>query len=171
MIDIKTGCIIDLLESRDTQDVAKWLKESPNVEVVSRDGSIVFKAAIDVAHPNTKQVNDRFHIIKNLVKSIKKSLQKLIIGRIEIPLTSEATRKRYQYLIGLTRREKIIEAKKLREKGYKGSIAALRGFIAKERRIAKDLLKEREPVELIDKKSIIKLLYKSIDEVKELTEK
>lgn len=108
MIDIETGCIIDLLESRDTQDVIQWLKEYPNVQIVSRDGSISFKAAIDAAHPNAKQVNDRFHIIKNLVKSIKKSLQKLIIGRIEIPLTSEAAKERYQYLIGLTRREKII---------------------------------------------------------------
>lgn len=60
--------------------------------------------------------------------------------------------------------------KTISEKGYKGSVAALRGFIAKERRIAKDLLKERDPVELIDKKSILKLLYKPIDEVKELTE-
>lgn len=106
MVDIETRCIVDLLNSRDTQDVEKWLKEYPNIEIVSRDGSLSFKSSIEQAHPNAIQVSDRFHLVKNLVSSIKKSLQKLIIGRIEIPLTSEEAKQRYEYLLGLTRREK-----------------------------------------------------------------
>lgn len=57
-------------------------------------------------------------------------------------------------------------AKIISEKGYTGSVAALRGFVSKEKRIAKDLLKYKEPCELIDKKWIIKLLYKPIDKIK-----
>lgn len=38
--------------------------------------------------------------------------------------------------------------------------------MSKEKRIAKDLLKYKEPCELIDKKWIIKLLYKPIDKIK-----
>lgn len=117
MIDIETKCIVDLLDSRDTQDVENWLKEYPNIEIVSRDGSFSFKLSIEKAHPNAIQVSDRFHLVKNLIDSIKKSLQKLIIGRIEIPLTSEEAKQRYEYLLGLTRREKIIEAKRMRKNG------------------------------------------------------
>lgn len=117
MIDINTRCIIDLFESRDTQDVANWLKEYPNIEIVVRDGSASFKAAIELSHPNAIQVNDRFHMIKNLVKAIKKSLQRLITGRIEIPLTSENSINRHKYLTNLITREKIIEVKKLRKEG------------------------------------------------------
>ena len=51
MIDINTRCIIDLLESRDTQDVANWLKEYQNIEIVVREGSASFKAAIELAYP------------------------------------------------------------------------------------------------------------------------
>nr|WP_278336660.1 ISL3 family transposase [Clostridium gasigenes] len=299
MIDMETRCIVDLIESRDTPDVIKWLGTYPNIEIVARDGSIAFKSAIDRAHPKAMQVNDRFHMIKNLVTSIKKAFQRLIIGRIEIPVTSEKAKQRTQYLTSLTRREKIIEAKSLRrsghsydeiasilkvsttttrkyvlikevdipketisvrekehldatnkvkykaervimlhekglqikeiakltgystpsiskylvrdfncvhgqygtsrsgllepfrnevlslrgegvkyeeitnrirEKGYTGSVAALRGFVAKEKRLAKDILKDKEPTELIDKKSLLKLLYKPIDKVKELNQ-
>lgn len=104
MIDVKTNCIIDVLDSRDMEDVSKWLKEYPNIKIVVRDGSMTYRAAINDAHPNAVQVNDRFHIIKNLVKSITKALQKIIIGRIEIPLTSNEAKLRYEYLMGLTRR-------------------------------------------------------------------
>ena len=117
MIDINTRCIVDILNSRDTQDVAKWLKEYPNLKLIVRDGSTCFKAAIEASHPNAIQVNDRFHMLKNLVKSLKKVLQRLIVGRIEIPLTSSEAKQRYIYLTDLTRKEKIIEAKKLRKEG------------------------------------------------------
>ena len=117
MIDINTRCVIDILNSRDSQDVAKWLKEYPNLKFIVRDGSTSFKAAIETAHPDAIQVNDRFHMLKNLIKSLKKVLQRLIVGRIEIPLTSDEAKQRYMYLTGLTRREKIIEAKKLRKEG------------------------------------------------------
>ncbi|MDU1116539.1 transposase [Clostridium sp.] len=78
MINIKTRCIIDILNSRDTQDVANWLKEYPNLKVIVQDGSISFKAAIEASHPNAIQVNDRFHILKNLVETLKKVLQSKI---------------------------------------------------------------------------------------------
>jgi len=47
MIDIKTHRIIDLIPSRDCVDVVNWLKSYPNLKVVSRDGSITYKKAID----------------------------------------------------------------------------------------------------------------------------
>ncbi len=118
MIDAKTNRLIDMLESRDTEDVIKWLKEYKNIKVVVRDGSIGYRAAINVAHSKVMQVNDRFHLIKNLVKSITKSLQRTITGRIEIPLTSPDAKLRHEYLFEMTRRERIIEAKRLRKKGY-----------------------------------------------------
>ncbi len=299
MIDLQTHCIIDLIDSRQTEDVSKWLKQYPNIKIVVRDGSIGYRAAINDAHPNAIQINDRFHMMKNLIKAITKTLQRIIVGRIEIPLTSESSKLRYEYLTSLTRRERILEAKQLREKGisyakiasqlnvstttatkyvnmknedvpkehistrekehidavnklnvkvkqvkdlhsqgmpvnkiskstgyninsinmfisndfnpvhgqygvsrsgllepyrdeviglraknitykeitkiiskkgYTGSVAALRGFIIKEKRITKDLLKDKEPSELIDKRWVTKLLYKSIDEVKQISQ-
>ncbi|WP_242975247.1 transposase [Anaerovirgula multivorans] len=72
-----------MLESRDTEDVIEWLKEYQNIKVVVRDGSIGYRAAIAAAHPQAMQINDRFHLVKNLVKAITKSLQRTISGRIK----------------------------------------------------------------------------------------
>lgn len=46
MVDIDTHRVIDLLALREVTDVAEWLKSYPNLEVVSRDGSVSYKSAI-----------------------------------------------------------------------------------------------------------------------------
>lgn len=38
MVDLESHRIIDLLPSRETSDVAKWLATFPDIQVVSRDG-------------------------------------------------------------------------------------------------------------------------------------
>jgi predicted transcriptional regulator len=89
MIDIETRRIVDILESRDSQVVAAWLKTYPNIEVVSRDGSMQYAAAIKQAHPKALQVSDRFHIIKNLTEYAKSHITKIISANIRIPTTTQ----------------------------------------------------------------------------------
>ena len=38
MVDLESHKIIDMIASRNVNDVRKWLAEYPNVEIVSRDG-------------------------------------------------------------------------------------------------------------------------------------
>lgn len=299
MVDIETNCIVDLLESRDSIKVKEWISTFPNIQLVSRDGSISYRSAISGAHPGAIQVTDRFHLVKNLIKVISKYMKREISGRIEIPLTSENAKKRFEYLCSLSRKEKIVEARRLyakggnsydkignelgispstvakyikmneenipkekmtvrekeheeaiknvqekrnrvlklhkegqtkrdiskmtgyslssvdaylkedfnpvnghygisqngklmsfrdevidmradgityskiadhiREKGYTGTVDALRIFISKEKRLVKDTSSQREPTEFIDKRWINSLLYRSIEKVKEIT--
>jgi hypothetical protein len=87
MVDIETHRVVDLIESRDFEEVKEWLKSYPNLQVVSRDGSITYKNAIASAHPNAIQVSDRFHILKNLTSYCKNYLmnyfkQKVIIEEL-----------------------------------------------------------------------------------------
>lgn len=62
--------------------------------------------------------------------------------------------------------------KRICEKGYTGTQDAIRGFFCKERRIRQDLhaSTENEPQEYIDKKWIIRLLYKPIEHIKGISE-
>lgn len=64
MVDLDTHRIINLLPSRDTGDVEKWLASYPNLEVISRDGAAIYAAASAHSHPEAVQVSDRFHLIK-----------------------------------------------------------------------------------------------------------
>jgi|LGOV01.1.fsa_nt_gb transposase len=98
MVDIDTHKIIDLIESRELQSVTDWLKTYPNLEVVSRDGSLTYKNAITASHPNAIQVSDRFHLLKNLTEYAKDYLKKtldpnVIIDKKEIKTKLSTTPK------------------------------------------------------------------------------
>jgi hypothetical protein len=85
MVNIDTGQIIDMIESREQNDVAKWLATYPNIQVVSRDGSQQYAAAIRQAHPNAVQVSDRFHLIQNLTDYAKQHISKVVTANFRIP--------------------------------------------------------------------------------------
>lgn len=84
MIDIESRKIVDILESRDYEDVKNWLKTFPNIELVSRDGSIVYKKAIKDSHPGATQISDRFHILKNLTDYFKKFIKRKFNKKVEV---------------------------------------------------------------------------------------
>ena len=85
MVDLENHRIIDMIPSRDVTDVEKWLKEYPNIEVVSRDGAQIYASAVKGAHPQARQVSDRFHLIKGLTEAIEKYIIRLYPAKIEIP--------------------------------------------------------------------------------------
>lgn len=87
MVDFEKHQIIDILESRDTEQVEAWLGTYPNIQVVSRDGSQTYASAITNAHPEALQVSDRFHLLKGLSKEIAKQIRKLIPSQLVIPAT------------------------------------------------------------------------------------
>ncbi|WP_341533986.1 ISL3 family transposase [Sporosalibacterium faouarense] len=84
MIDIESRKIVDILESRDYEDVKNWLETFPNIELVSRDGSIVYKKAVEDAHPGAIQINDRFHILKNLTDYFKQLIKRNFNKKVEV---------------------------------------------------------------------------------------
>ena len=85
MINIDTGRIIDMIESREKEEVVKWLATYPNIQVVSRDGSQQYAAAIRDAHPSAIQVSDRFHLVKNLTDYAKQHISKVVTANFRIP--------------------------------------------------------------------------------------
>ena len=117
MVNIETGRIVDLLESRDAKDVSSWLAEYPNIKYVSRDGSHTYASAITLAHPDACQISDRFHIVKNLNEAIVLHFIKIFKGRIEIPLTAKTAEIKRTILYAPTQRERIVLVKSLFSEG------------------------------------------------------
>jgi len=85
MVNIETRKIIDMIPSREYDDVKEWLETYPNIELVSRDGSATYRKAINDALPNAIQVSDRFHLFKNLTDYAKEYLKKEFGVRVKIP--------------------------------------------------------------------------------------
>ena len=121
MIDIETHRIIDIIAAMQEDDVAEWLKTYPNLEIISRDGSIVYKSSSDKAHPKVKQVSDRFHVLKNLTDYATDALKRLLKSHIKIAgenikTNTSKTKKKYEYK---TKWDLILKVKELREQKYR----------------------------------------------------
>lgn len=76
LVDLEKQKVVDLLPDREVETVVKWLKEHPEVEIISRDrGSNYIEGATKGA-PHAIQVADRFHLISNLIDALVKVLKK-----------------------------------------------------------------------------------------------
>ena len=91
MINLENHRIIDMIPSRDTNDVCNWLKTFHNIEVISRDGAITYASAATNSHPDVIQISDRFHLIKGFSEVICKYIFREFPARVEIPLTESIT--------------------------------------------------------------------------------
>ncbi len=62
---------IDVLPDRSVQTISAWFEEHPSVEIVSRDRSSEYAAAISKGAPQALQVADVWHIGTNLSESVQ----------------------------------------------------------------------------------------------------
>lgn len=77
IVDLEENKVVDLLCDRESETLCTWLKDHPEVKVVSRDrGGPYAKGARDGA-PQAIQVADRFHLLMNLGEATKRMFQSL----------------------------------------------------------------------------------------------
>jgi len=70
VVNTLTGKAIDLLDSRDSQDVGEYLRQYKNLKTVTRDRASAYSNAIKMHHSNIHQIADKFHLVKNLGDNI-----------------------------------------------------------------------------------------------------
>ena len=64
MVNLDSHRIIDILDSRDKEPVIEWLRNYPNLEIVSRDGSQIYTSAIIETHLGAIQISADFIFLK-----------------------------------------------------------------------------------------------------------
>lgn len=69
-MDLERGQPIALLADRSQETVQPWLKHHPTLEIVARDRSKEFAAAITAALPQARHVADRWHLAHNLTEQL-----------------------------------------------------------------------------------------------------
>ena len=72
LVDLQCRCPVDLLPDRSSESVAAWLKAHPEIEVVSRDRAQVYAQAAREGAPQSEQVVDRWHLLRNLGEAIER---------------------------------------------------------------------------------------------------
>lgn len=87
LVDLESHRRVDLLEGRDAETLAGWLREHPGVEVISRDRSGAYADGATAGAPNAEQVADRFHLLQNASEALDGMLRgrRLDVEETEIP--------------------------------------------------------------------------------------
>jgi transposase len=82
IVDLERRRVVDVLADRSAETTAGWLKNHPEVEVVSRDRAGLYAEAARQGAPQARQVADRFHLLQNFRETVERQL-----GRFEAPIS------------------------------------------------------------------------------------
>ena len=101
MVNQANHRIISAINSREITDIQKWLQLYPNLKVVTRDGSAIYRLAIELANPNIIQVSDRFHLIKGLSEAVREEIKKvlprqIVLDEIIVDISKKSIKERYE---------------------------------------------------------------------------
>ncbi|QLG12744.1 ISL3 family transposase (plasmid) [Deinococcus sp. D7000] len=77
LVDLDRREPIDLLPDREVATVVAWLRQHPEVRVITRDRSSAYQEAATLGAPQALQVADRWHLLKNLRETLERFLQRL----------------------------------------------------------------------------------------------
>lgn len=77
IVDLQENKVVDLLCDRESETLCLWLKEHPEVEVVSRDRGGPYAKGAREGAPQAIEVADRFHLLMNLGDATKRMFQSL----------------------------------------------------------------------------------------------
>jgi len=85
--NLERRSVVDILDDRSVESAAKWLRDHPSIEDVSRDRCGLYAQATREGAPQAQQVADRFHLVQNLRSAIEEqmSLSGRATGRAILP--------------------------------------------------------------------------------------
>ncbi len=87
LVDLERHRLIDLLPERSATSVAAWLRQHPEIAVVSRDRGGEYADAARRGAPQATQVADRFHLLRNLGDAVRRVLARhaALVHRVRSP--------------------------------------------------------------------------------------
>lgn len=75
LVDHERHHVVDLLPSRDAQDLADWLRAHPEVEIITRDRAPAYAEGATRGAPKAQQIADRWHLVHNLTEAYEQLIQ------------------------------------------------------------------------------------------------
>lgn len=76
LVDLATNKPIALLADREETTLTKWLKNRPEIQIISRDRYGNYQRAANKGAPQAVQVTDRWHLLKNLGEAVRKVIDR-----------------------------------------------------------------------------------------------
>jgi transposase len=90
LVDLESRRVVDLLPDREAETSAQWMRQHPDITVVSRDRGSEYAKAASAGAPQATQCADRFHMVKNLTEATQLLLARCQAEILETFKTNEA---------------------------------------------------------------------------------
>src|SRR3989441_8707758 len=87
LVNLESRRVVDLLPDREAETSAAWMRQQPDIFVVSRDRGGEYAKAATLGAPQAVQCADRFHIVKNLTEATQ-----LILARCQEEIAAASKR-------------------------------------------------------------------------------
>ncbi len=84
LVNLESHCVVDLLPDRQAQTAARWMRQQPDLAVISRDRGGEYASAAREGAPQAIQCADRFHIVKNLTEAVQ-----VLLARCQAEILAE----------------------------------------------------------------------------------
>jgi transposase len=84
LVNLESHRVIDLLPDRLAETSAQWMRNQPDLAVVSRDRGGEYASAAREGAPQAIQCADRFHIVKNLTEAVQ-----VLLARCQAEILAE----------------------------------------------------------------------------------
>ena len=94
LVDLEAGRPVDLLPDRSAASLAGWLKQHPGVEVIVRDRSTEYARGATIGAPDSVQVVDRWHVLRNVREAAERLLERHRQDLRQVHATAQPTRSR-----------------------------------------------------------------------------
>jgi transposase len=86
LVDLESHRPVDLLPDRQADTSAQWMRQHPEITVVSRDRGSEYASAASQGAPQAIQCADRFHVVKNLTAATQ-----LLLARCQTEIAAAST--------------------------------------------------------------------------------
>ena len=74
LVDLERHAVVDLLPDRTAEPLTAWLRERPEIEIISRGRFGAYAEAARTGAPQARQVADRWHLLHNLAEALEEVL-------------------------------------------------------------------------------------------------
>ena len=75
LVELERHEVLDLLPDREAATLSTWLKQHPEVQIISRDRASAYAEGARDGAPQAVQVADRWHLLKNIGDALERVLQ------------------------------------------------------------------------------------------------
>ena len=84
LVNLESHRVVDLLPDRLAETAAEWMRQHPDLAVISRDRGGEYASAAREGAPQAMQCADRFHIVKNLTEAVQ-----VLLARCQAEILAE----------------------------------------------------------------------------------